>query len=259
MFYPGRADDLSAQVNALLDEARRGAPGPPPQDVKALVAPHAGYIYSGLTAAIAYARLGRTYERVILAGPCHRVGTSKVALPGADYFATPLGQVPIWRQGADLLAAMPEVIVSPEVHADEHSLEVQLPFIQTVLGADVPVLPLAVGWSAPTAVAAVLEAVWGDPASLVVVSSDLSHYLPYSTAQAVDRGTLGQVTALAPDVEPDQACGVYPLNGLSVAAGRHGLVPEVLDYRNSGDTAGDRQAVVGYAAIAYRQEMPDAA
>ncbi|MDR1186871.1 MAG: AmmeMemoRadiSam system protein B [Bifidobacteriaceae bacterium] len=262
LFYPARPDELSAQVTSLLEEARQGLEEATPTDqgpVKALVAPHAGYIYSGPTAAVGYTSLDGDYDQVVLLGPCHHVGTPKVALPGADFFRTPLGDVPVWGAGVAKTEILREVIVSPDVHAREHSLEVHLPFIQTVLGADVPVLPLAVGWSSPQAVAAVLDAVWGGPETLVVVSSDLSHYLPYSTARAVDQSTLAELLALSPDLAGDQACGAHPVNGLTEVARRRGLGPQLLDYRNSGDTAGDHSAVVGYAAVSYRQEMHDAA
>lgn len=258
-FYPGRRDQLAAKVDGLLAEARRLPVGVPVgAKVKALIAPHAGYDYSGLTAAIGYAALDGHYERVVLLGPCHQVGSPYLALPGADFLSTPLGDVPVWREAAEALSAHPDVIVSPEVHAHEHSLEVHLPFIQTVLGPDTPVLPLAVGWVSPADVAGALEAVWGGPETLVVVSSDLSHYLPYDLARRADQETLAEVMALSPTISSDQACGVYPVNGLTEAARRRSLRPQVLDYRNSGDTAGRRSAVVGYAAIAYREELPDA-
>jgi AmmeMemoRadiSam system protein B len=227
--------------------------------VKALIAPHAGYVYSGPTAAIGYSALTRRYERVVLLGPCHQVGTPYLALPAADSFATPLGDVPVWAAGARMVAELPDVIVGPEVHAREHSLEVQLPFIQTVLEPGTPVLPLAVGWAKPEAVARVLEAVWGGGETLIVVSSDLSHYLPYATAQEVDEATLAQVMALSPDLLGEQACGAYAVNGLNLAARRRGLRPRVLEYRNSGDTAGDHSRVVGYAAVIYEQEADHAA
>ncbi|MDR3107538.1 MAG: AmmeMemoRadiSam system protein B [Bifidobacteriaceae bacterium] len=270
LFYPSRPDELAAQVSDLLERARADPAAPSNRaaqsdpvapleaPVKALIVPHAGYIYSGPTAAIGYTALDGVYDQVVLLGPCHRVGTPYVALPGSDLFRTPLGDVPVWPQGVAKVEALAEVVVSPEVHAREHSLEVQLPFLQTVLGRQVPVLPLAVGWSAPEAVAAVLEAVWGGPETLIVVSSDLSHYLPYATARQVDQATLARIMALAPDLESDQACGVYPVNGLSAAAASHRLRAELLDYRNSGDTAGDRDGVVGYAAISYRKELSDA-
>ncbi|MDR2566140.1 MAG: AmmeMemoRadiSam system protein B [Bifidobacteriaceae bacterium] len=259
LFYPDRPDELSAQVDTLLAEARREPSAVDARvPVKALIAPHAGYVYSGPTAAIGYAALGGGYERVVLLGPCHHVGTPYLALPGADWFRTPLGDVPVWREGVAAIEALPNVIVSPEVHAREHSLEVHLPFIQTVLGRQTPVLPLAVGWAAPTSVAAVLDAVWGGPETLIVVSSDLSHYLPYDTARQVDQDTLTQVMALSSELSGDQACGVYPVNGLGRAARGRRLRPQLLDYRNSGDTAGDHGRVVGYAAVAYQAQVPDA-
>jgi AmmeMemoRadiSam system protein B len=258
MFYPGRADELSRQVSSLLEEARSRPEAKPSPLVKALIAPHAGYVYSGPTAAIAYAALAPVYDQVVLAGPCHRVGTPFVALPGADSFRTPLGDVPVWADGVAALKDFPGVIESPEVHAREHSLEVHLPFIQMVLGHKIPVLPLAVGWSPAPVVADILAAACAAPSTLLVVSSDLSHYLPYARAREVDQGTLNQITALAPDLVSEQACGVYPVNGLSLWARQRGLTPRLLDYRNSGDTAGDRSGVVGYAAVIYQEEVPDA-
>ncbi|MDR0594144.1 MAG: AmmeMemoRadiSam system protein B [Bifidobacteriaceae bacterium] len=266
-FYPARPAELSALIDRLLEEARqhpaaaRGAAAsrtPAGGHVKALIAPHAGYIYSGPTAAIGYAALDGPCRQVVLLGPCHHVGTPHLALPGADFLGTPLGDVPVWAEGAAAARDLPGVIVSPAVHAREHSLEVHLPFIQTVLGPDVPVLPLAVGWAEPAVVASVLEAVAADPETLVVVSSDLSHYLPHAAARRVDQDTLAQVMALSSELVSEQACGVHPVNGLNEWSRRAGLRPQLLDYRNSGDTAGERSAVVGYAAVAYRQGLPDA-
>jgi AmmeMemoRadiSam system protein B len=261
LFYPASAAELSAQVASLLEAARRTCPaggGPPAAPVKALIAPHAGYVYSGPTAAAGYAALDGDYRQVVLLGPCHRVGTPYLALPGADFLRTPLGDAPVWQAGTAAVEGLPEVIVSPEVHAREHSLEVHLPFIQTVLGPDMPVLALAVGWAKPKTVAAVLEAVWGGPETLVVVSSDLSHYLPYEVARQRDRDTLAQIMALSPELVGEQACGAHPVNGLTELARRRRLRPRLVDYRNSGDTAGDRSAVVGYAAVAYREGLSDA-
>ncbi|MDR2454174.1 MAG: AmmeMemoRadiSam system protein B [Bifidobacteriaceae bacterium] len=254
LFYPASPEELSAQVLSLLDQAA-AAQARPAGPVKALIAPHAGYRYSGATAAAGYAAAaGAGYERVVLLGPCHQVGTPFVALAGADCFRTPLGDVPVWQEGAAIAAALPQVITSPPVHAREHSLEVHLPFIQAALGPGVPVLPLAVGWAEPAAVAAVIEAVWGGPETLVVVSSDLSHYLPYQQAVAVDSEAIGQILAGRPPLRSDQACGVFPVNGLLEVSRRLGLSARLVQYANSGDTAGDRSAVVGYAAIAFTQE-----
>ncbi|MDR2252398.1 MAG: AmmeMemoRadiSam system protein B [Bifidobacteriaceae bacterium] len=262
LFYPADPDTLAADVAELLNQgasrlagsALGEAPGAPDQRVKALIAPHAGYAYSGPTAGVAYAALaGADYQRVVLLGPCHHVGTPFVALAGAEYFRTPLGDVPVWEEGAARVGRLREVIVSPPVHAREHSLEVHLPFIQTALRPDTPVLPLAVGWADPGAVAAVIEAVWGGRETLFVVSSDLSHYLPYAAAVRADSATVTQILAAAGPLEGEQACGAHPVNGLLEVARRRGLASGVLDYRNSGDTAGDRGRVVGYAAIAFAE------
>jgi AmmeMemoRadiSam system protein B len=265
LFYPAAPERLAALVAALMDQAADAAPAAPAPPspsstsqpaapVKALIVPHAGYRYSGPTAAAGYATLAAgAYERVVLLGPCHRVGTPSVALPGAEFFRTPIGDVPVWEEGAAQVGVLPQVVTSPAVHADEHSLEVHLPFIQTVLGPDLPILPLAVGWTDPTGVAEVLESIWGGPETLIVVSSDLSHYLPYAAALRADRTTLDQILAGAPPLSGDQACGASPINGLLEAARRRPLDARLIDYRNSGDTSGDKSGVVGYAAIAFAE------
>ncbi|MDR2348384.1 MAG: AmmeMemoRadiSam system protein B, partial [Bifidobacteriaceae bacterium] len=244
--------DKAAADRAEAASAPASAPGAAP--VKALIVPHAGYIYSGPTAAAGYAAVaGGDYRQVVLLGPCHQVGTPFVALDGADYFRTPLGDVPVWRQGAARVSGLPQVITSPRVHAREHSLEVHLPFIQTALGAETPVLPLAVGFTEAEAVAAVIDEVWGGPETLIVVSSDLSHYLPYQRAVEVDGATVRQILAGQPPLTSQQACGVYPVNGLLAVAARRQLAASLLQYQNSGDTAPERSAVVGYAAIAFAE------
>jgi len=250
MFYPGSQAKLLHMVDQML--ARVAAPGPAP---KAMVLPHAGYRYSGSTAAQGYATLpaaAGTITRVVLLGPCHRVGVPAIALPDAEAFATPLGQVPVWTEGAQRLSGFDQVVNSPEAHAEEHSLEVHLPFLQHTL-PDAQVLPLAVGWVTPTEVAEVLDAVWGGPETLVVVSSDLSHYLPYAQAQTADQATLRQIENLGPALDHDQACGATPVNGLMVAAGQRHLVPTVVSQCNSGDTSFDRSRVVGYAFVRFDQ------
>lgn len=256
MFYPGRATVLARDVSDMLDEAR-DRPGSAGSLPKALIVPHAGYVYSGPVAATAYARLkaGRgVISRVVLLGPVHRVPVRGLALPGADAFATPLGTVPVDTEAAAALRNLPQVVVSAPAHALEHSLEVQLPFLQTVLG-DFRLLPLAVGDASAQQVAQVLELLWGGEETLIVVSSDLSHYLPYDTAKQVDAETARRILDLSVDIRHEEACGGTPVNGLLLAARRHGLSPELLDLRNSGDTAGDRGRVVGYAAFAFL-EMP---
>ncbi|HEX6829312.1 MAG TPA: AmmeMemoRadiSam system protein B [Burkholderiales bacterium] len=256
MFYPGQASILARDVADMLNEARArpGAAGSLP---KAVIVPHAGYVYSGPIAATAYTRLasGRgVISRVVLLGPVHRVPVRGLALPGADAFATPLGTVPVDAEAMAAIRGLPQVVVSAPAHALEHSLEVQLPFLQTVLG-DFKLLPLAVGDASAEEVAEVLDLLWGGPETLIVVSSDLSHYLPYATARQVDAETSRRILDLRVDIRHDQACGGTPVNGLLLAARRHSLSPELLDLRNSGDTAGDRARVVGYAAFAFL-ELP---
>jgi AmmeMemoRadiSam system protein B len=255
-FYPGDAPTLSRTVDTLLAEADRRAPreesGPFP---KALIVPHAGYIYSGPVAASAYARLreGRDrVKRVVLLGPCHRVSVQGLALPGAEGFATPLGTVEVDASARTLLRRFPQVVESPEAHAWEHSLEVQLPFLQTVFDA-FTLVPLAVGAASTEEVAEVLEAIWGGPETLIVVSSDLSHYLPYEVARQVDSATAQAILALRHDIDHEQACGATPVDGLLLTARRRGLKARLLDLRNSGDTAGDRARVVGYGAFAFTE------
>jgi hypothetical protein len=174
-----------------------------------------------------------------------------VALPGVERFATPLGEVPVDAEAVATLRDLPQVVESPAAHATEHSLEVQLPFLQRVLG-EFSLLPLAVGDATAEEVAEVLDRLWGGDETLVVVSSDLSHYLPYDTARRVDRDTVDHLLALDAEIDHERACGATPIGGLLLAARRHGLRAELIDLRNSGDTAGDRRRVVGYAAIAFR-------
>lgn len=250
-FYPGDSRSLSATVDQLLAHAEPASGTPP----KALIVPHAGYIYSGSTAATAYATLApwaSTIHRVILLGPTHRVAVDGIALPEADAFATPLGTIRLDAPAIARLAEMPQIVFSDHVHALEHSLEVHLPFLQRVLD-DFTLVPLAVGQTTPEAVAEVLDRLWGGPETLIVVSSDLSHYLPYSTAQQVDRNTCQHILQLATDIRPEQACGAFPVNGLLLAARRRGLSPTLLAHCNSGDTAGDRNRVVGYAAFSFSE------
>jgi AmmeMemoRadiSam system protein B len=215
--------------------------------------PHAGYVYSGPIAAAAYARLAPAaagIRRVVLLGPAHRVPFRGLALPGADQFATPLGNVPVDAAGAALARRLPQVADNPHAHAAEHSLEVQLPFLQRVLG-DFRLVPLVVGAASGESVAEVLDLLWGGPETLIVISSDLSHYHAYGEARTMDRATADAILELAPRLDHDEACGATPVNGLLLAARRRGLVPTLLDLRNSGDTAGDRRQVVGYAAFGF--------
>ena len=217
-----------------------------------MIVPHAGYVYSGEIAAAAYARLadGRDgIRRVVLFGPTHRVPVRGLALPSTHAFATPLGNVGIDRAAADAALALPQVRQSDAAHALEHSLEVQLPFLQAVLG-EFALVPFAVGDATPAEVAEVIELLWGGPETLIVVSSDLSHYHRYADAQAIDRATAGAILGLSPTLDHDQACGATPVNALLLSARERALEAELLDLRNSGDTAGDRSRVVGYASFA---------
>ncbi len=256
-FYPAQMDALASAVNALLRDA---APVPQAAPPKALIVPHAGYVYSGPVAASAYALLGKAREairRVVLLGPVHRVPVRGLALPDADAFVTPLGAIPVDHEAAALISALPQVVESAPAHAWEHSLEVQLPFLQTLL-ADFRLLPLAVGDASPEEVAEVLDRLWGGAETLIVVSSDLSHFLPYEAARKLDAVTAQSILDLRGPIGHQQACGGTPVNGLLLAAKRHGLSPRLLDLRNSGDTAGDRERVVGYAAFAFYEEPADA-
>lgn len=255
LFYPAAPEQLSHELGQWLNASRASELTP-----KALIAPHAGYIYSGAIAASAYATLrplAARIKRVVLLGPTHRVAVRGLALPGAEAFDTPLGRIILDTAAANRISHFPQVTVSPQAHALEHSLEVQLPFLQSVLG-EFTLLPLAVGMATPDEVAEVLEIVWGSDETLIVISSDLSHYLPYAAAQHVDRATVQSILQLHPTLSHEQACGATPINGLIVAAQRHQLKPHLLDLRNSGDTAGSRDSVVGYGAFAFTGETQHA-
>lgn len=268
-FYPGQQQTLANDVNALLQAALPEATSSKQSEIrvspKAIIVPHAGYIYSGPIAASAFARLTavrNTIKRVVLLGPVHRVAVRGLALPGVAAFATPLGEIQIDHSAVAAIENMPQVVVSPDAHAMEHSLEVQLPFLQSVLD-DFKLVPLAVGNATPTEVAEVLDVLWGGPETLIVISSDLSHFLPYQTAQAVDAETVQNILHLQGALNHAQACGGTPVNGLMLAAKDHHLQPSLLDLGNSGDTAGDKDRVVGYASFAFiedinNEEMDDA-
>lgn len=249
-FYRGEADALGAQVDALLVPAGRREPrlsGP-----KALIVPHAGYIYSGAVAGRAYGELAAArgvVKRVVLLGPVHRVAVSGLALPGASEFDTPLGRVAIDAAAAAAIGDLPQVLTSPAAHAHEHALEVQLPFLQRVLG-NFTLLPLAVGNASTAEVADVIERLWGGRETLVVVSTDMSHYHRYDEAKRIDGATLARIAAFATDLDHEEACGATPLNGLLRVARARRLSIELLGACNSGDTAGDRERVVGYSAFA---------
>jgi MEMO1 family protein len=250
-FYPGTSDALRSAVEKLLDGAERPT-GPPP---KAVIAPHAGYIYSGPVAASAFAAVAaaaRTVTRVVLLGPSHFVPLRGLGLPDSDRFLTPLGEVLLEPEGSRAAIRMPQVRVHPEAHVQEHSLEVELPFLQ-VLVDRFKLVPLVVGEANAESVAEVLDALWGGPETLIVISSDLSHYLSWEQARAIDRETADEILALGGPLDPRRACGARPISGLLLAARRRGMTAELLDLRNSGDTAGDRGRVVGYGAFAFHE------
>jgi len=248
LFYPEDPHDLRAAVASYLG-ASSGMSGMP----KALIVPHAGYIYSGPVAGIAYASLrsgARSLRRVILLGPSHRTWLRGLALPSVEAFETPLGAVPVAQSLVAELRRLPGVVVSDEPHALEHSLEVQLPFIQH-LAPDAAIVPIVAGNATPAEVAAVIDATWGGDETLIVVSSDLSHYNSYVTARAIDTVTAQAILEGREDLESQQACGCVVLNGLARARRKRRLHGELLDLRNSGDTAGDKQRVVGYGAFGF--------
>lgn len=245
-FYPGDAEKLKATVAMLLGETQeKDAPAP-----KALIVPHAGYVYSGPVAANAYAQLRpyrNRYKRVVLLGPSHRVPVNGLALSSADVYRMPTGDVPLDTATiADL--DIPGLQIVDEPHAGEHSLELHLPFLQAVLG-EFSIVPIVVGSASAELVAQVLEALWDGPETLIVVSSDLSHYLSYDNAQARDAVTCKAIEQLdAAQLDHDMACGATPVAGLLLAAKRHQMKVTTLDLRNSGDTSGERGFVVGYGA-----------
>jgi AmmeMemoRadiSam system protein B len=259
MFYPQGVEPLRSQIAALLSSPPPG--GQTPSDggrLKALIVPHAGYVYSGPIAAQAYRLLlplRGQIERVVLLGPAHRVYVSAVASSGASRFDTPLGSLSV-DQEFQRRAEGPHLIESRHAHQPEHCLEVQLPFLQEVLGQP-RIVPLLVSDAAPERVAAVLEALWGGPETLIVISSDLSHYLPYAQARRSDTDTADRILSCDTTLDGEQACGCAAINGLLFLARRRGLRPQLLDLRSSGDTAGSRAEVVGYAAFALHEDTAD--
>ena len=250
-FYPAGAEPLRSEVDRLLAQA---APPPIHGSLRALIAPHAGYVYSGPIAASAYAVLAGVAplpRRIALLGPSHDLPFTGLALPEAGALETPLGVVAVDPLAASLPERFPQVIRSDRAHQREHSLEVQLPFLQRVLPPRFTVVPMAVGRATPNEVSEVIEFFWGLPDTLVLVSTDLSHYLPATEARQVDTRTSALIVAEDFErLDRDMACGYHPLAGLMLAARRMGFSIELLDRRNSSDTAGDPDQVVGYGAFA---------
>ena len=245
-FYSGNAGELCATVAALLEEAQdKDTPAP-----KALIVPHAGYIYSGPVAANAYVRLRPyrdRYQRVILLGPCHRTPVRGLALTSADVYRMPMGDVRLDKSAVARLD-IPGVQIFDESHRYEHSLEVHLPFLQALLG-DFSLVPIVVGDASPELVSQVLDTLWGGPETLIVISSDLSHYRTYDEACAKDAVTCKAIENLdASQINHEMACGATPVAGLLIAAKRRGMQVTTLDLRNSADTTGNSGLVVGYGA-----------
>ncbi len=254
LFYPATPGELDRQVSALLaDEPPHDAAERRPDEApKALVAPHAGYRYSGAVAASAYRLLSDAdaVSTVVLLGPAHRVAVAGCAIPTVDAFRSPLGDVPVAAGLRDRVAGRDWSVASDAAHADEHSLEVHLPFLQEVLG-EFEVLPVVVGGAATDDVADLLELVWGGPETLVVVSTDLSHYHDHATAQTIDHETCASILDFGvADMVPERACGARPLAGLLEVAARRSMEIVELDRRTSADTAGEPDRVVGYGSFA---------
>jgi AmmeMemoRadiSam system protein B len=250
-FYPAQVSELQRMIADYLDSAEGDGIIP-----KAIIAPHAGYIYSGPIAASAYkwlitAKAGDTIKRVVLLGPSHYVPCPGLALSSATAFATPLGQTPIDKKATEKISALSQVLILDSAHAQEHSLEVHLPFLQTVL-SDFTLIPLSVGSTTPDKVTEVLETLWDGSETLIVISSDLSHYHNYQSAKRLDQATAQAIENLKPeDIDYDQACGRVPIQGLLYLARNHSLSVQTVDLRNSGDTAGPRDQVVGYGAWVF--------
>ncbi len=249
-FYPADPDELRMDVRQFISTAEQQLSQPP----KALIVPHAGYIYSGPVAGTGYAQLvtaANTVNRVVLLAPSHRVAFRGIAISSSDYFRTPLGDLEVDSDAISMIENLPQVHLLDEAFTQEHSLEVHLPFLQETL-TDFKIVPLVVGDIDPTSVAEVIEILWGGQETLIVISSDLSHYLDYKKAKTMDSATSTAIENLQPErISHNHACGRTPINGLILAAQRHNLEVITLDLRNSGDTAGPRDQVVGYGAYAF--------
>lgn len=250
-FYPSNSARLAEEVDGLLSRARVH---PESGSFKAAIVPHAGYVYSGAIAAAVYALLraanGRV-RRVVMLGPSHFARIRGLAVPLFDAMQTPLGEIAIDLEWVKRATGLAQVLLRDETHSREHSLEVQLPFLQRSLN-EFTVVPLTVGEVEAEVVARVIEELWGGKETVILVSSDLSHYLPYDLALKTDRQTAEHVLNLESVLDPNEdACGATPINGLLKVASRKGLRPALLDLQNSGDTAGPRSEVVGYGSFAF--------
>lgn len=250
LFYPAEPETLHRQVREFIAAAENVITCTP----KALIAPHAGYIYSGPIAGSAYATLGPAaagIHRVILLAPAHRVACRGIVYSSASHFQTPLGLIPVDRPIVEKLSELPQLNLNDMAFEEEHSIEVHLPFLQEVL-EDFSIVPLLVGDATAEQVAEVIEQIWDDSGNLVVISSDLSHYLDYETAAEMDLKTSRAIEALRPEaLTYHSACGRTPVSGLLLVAKKHGLKARTVDLRNSGDTAGSHDRVVGYGAYVF--------
>lgn len=251
MFYPADPDELRDMVTTFIDDAKDC--GHPP---KALIAPHAGFVYSGPVAGSAFRQLAPArgkISRVVMAGPTHRIPFRGIALCSSKYFATPLGLVPIDEDATAQASSLPGVVALDLAHDKEHSLETHLPFLQLAL-EKFSIVPLVIGDADVADIAGVFEALWGGPETLICVSSDLSHYMSYAAAKRLDSATSRAIENLRPDeIGYDQACGRLPVQALLMCAKNHQLTAHTLDQRSSGDTAGPRDQVVGYGAYVFTE------
>jgi AmmeMemoRadiSam system protein B len=245
-FYPGNSKQLHQMVNQYLDDAKTDAKVP-----KAIIAPHAGYIYSGSIAASAYARLKKAHDRitrVVIIGPSHRVAFRGLAVSRAETFVTPLGNIPVDQEAVQTIVQLPFVEYIEQAHTYEHCLEVQLPFLQETLDA-FKIVPIVAGDASPEQVGQVIDALWGGDETLIVISSDLSHYHDYTTAKRFDKSTSQAIEQRQYELlSGESACGRVPITGLLKVAREKSLPVKTIDLRNSGDTAGDKARVVGYGA-----------
>ena len=250
MFYPADKYSLEKNIHKYLDRVVI-APNQSHGTIKAIIVPHAGYVYSAPIAASAYKRIipyKDKINRVVMLGPSHRVAFTGLAVPKSDIFHTPLGNIPIDRKAIMQLSDLRQVIVSEQAHLDEHSLEVQLPFLQQILG-EFSLIPIVVGDAQADEVAEVIARLWGDEHTLIVISTDLSHYHEYYAAKQRDRATSDAIENLKANlIDYDDACGSNGLKGMLTIAQEKGLKVELVDLRNSGDTAGEKDRVVGYGA-----------
>lgn len=251
MFYPADPGRLRGMVNEFLDTA---VSPPTPLNPKAIIAPHAGYIYSGPIAGSAFKPWQGQMDnvtRVILIGPAHTMAITGLAGGSANIWRTPLGDVLVDEEAGEMLRPLPQVQVHDGAHGREHCLEVMLPFLQ-LIAPQVKIVPLVVGQSNGREVAEVLQTLWGGPETRLIISSDLSHYYDYATAQKLDAATAQAIETLQPDkLSSESACGRIPIQGLLYLAQTHHLAAHTVDLRNSGDTAGSHDRVVGYGAFLF--------